>query len=246
MTTSSNSPGYRKKPLWIYIAAIILMITPFGNLLYSLAALGVSQWYLPTTWTFWTQFVSLSTWFLLGIIFSSGVLLLVVRRWTWTLSLVFLSIIVVYDFIMLATNQFEIMGPFPIFLMIMATIAFGLGLYLSEFRKPYLNPRLRWWETEPRYRVDLPVTLTTVEHPGNLVDISRSGVLIEWADAKAVPEIEGNLNLTLPTQISIPVVVSRRTARGYGLQFTSLTSSQKKDLKIFIETLTIDPTKLIR
>ncbi len=246
MTTSTQNSGYRKKPLWIYLAAFILMVTPLGNLLYSLASLGVQDWYHPRTWGYWLQFVNPSTWILLSLIFSSGILLLVVRKWTWTLSLVCLGVIVIYDVVMIATNQFEMMGPIPILLMILATISFGLGLYLTEFRKPYVNPRLRWWETEPRYRVDLPVTLTKVDHPGNLVDISRSGVLVEWTDPKTVPEIEGTLSLTLPTQIAIPVFVARRTARGYGLQFKSLSSEQKKDLKVFIETLTVDPTKLIR
>jgi hypothetical protein len=246
MNQPSSASGYRKKPFWIYVAAFTLILSPFGNFIVSLIAHQTPYWYSPKAWAHWVQSITPGVWGILILLFLSGVALLFVRKWTWTLSLVSLGFIIVYDIILIATNQLEFMGPVAIILMILATLSFGMGIYLSEFRKPYLNPRLRWWETEPRYRVDLPVTLTKVEHPGNLVDISRSGVLVEWTDAKTIPEIEGILSLTLPTQISVPVLVSRRTARGYGLQFEKLDAKQKKDLKVFIETLTVDPTKLIR
>ncbi len=244
--TSPGHHGYRQKPKWIYFASIVLMLTPFGNLLWSLASLNVQDWYMPSAWAHWVKFVSPTTWFLLAMIFSSGILLLVVRKWTWTLSLACLGVIVVYDIVMIASNQFELMGNFPLILMLLATLSFGLGLYLTEFRKPYLYPRMRWWETSPRFRVDLPIGISSAEHSGNLVDISRSGLLVEWDDPKKTPSLEGELVATLPTQVKIPVVVARQTARGYGLQYGELSTDHKKDIRFFLDTLSDDPTKLLR
>jgi hypothetical protein len=239
---SFSNPGYRKKPLWIYIVALIFILTPLGNLLWSLASLNIPNWYMPHVWRYWAKYVAPSTWVLLTLLFVSGISLLFVRRWSWLLSLVTLGVVAVYDIVMI--KEFSIMGTMAIAAMIVGTVCFGLLLYFTEFRKPYLNPRVRWWETSPRYKVDLPVALRNIETPATLVDISRTGVLIEFV--AAIPEVEGDTEISLPTQVQLPCVVARKTEKGYGLQFAPLNRQQKGELKTFIRTLSEDPRKLQR
>jgi len=242
--TANKPSGYRQKPKWIYLTAAILMLSPLGNMIFTLANLNIKGWYKPTVWVYWAQFVQPSTWFILGLLFASGLMLLTVRKWTFNLCLAILAVIIVYDIMMI--RQFQILGIGAIVIMLAFTLAFAFLLYFTEFRRPYINPRLRWWETSPRYKVDLPVSIDKSSKPGILVDISRTGLLVEWTNENDIPDIEGETQITLPTQTAIDVQIKRRTAKGYGLEFGNLNRSQKKDLQLFIETLSIDPTKLQR
>ncbi len=47
-------------------------------------------------------------------------------------------------------------------------------LLQREIRTPYFNPRVRWWESEPRYAIDAPV-----RGGGRALDISRHGMFIQ-------------------------------------------------------------------
>jgi hypothetical protein len=242
--TTNSSLGYRQKPKLIYLVAVLLMLTPFGNLIWSLKALKVSNWYHPSVWFYWSQYVQWPTWILLGLIFASGLSLLFVRKWSWTFSLVTMAIITIYDIVM--WHEFRMMGTAAVVAMIVCTLGFSAFMFFTEFRVPYLNPRVRWWETSPRYRVDLPVVLNKTDSPATLVDISRTGLLIEWPVSSKIPDIEGEMLITLPTQASLPTKIMRRTERGYGLMFASLSREQRKSVQHFIETLAEDPTKLQR
>lgn len=236
--------GYRKKPLWIYVTALVLMFSPLGNIIWSLAQVGAIGWYKPSVWIYWARFVTPQTWILLVLLFVAGALLLVVRRWSWTFSLVVLGMIAIYDLVMI--KNFVAMGPLAVVAMLVGTVSFGLILYFSEFRKPYINPRLRWWETSPRYKVDLPATCSTVPTPGVMVDISRSGVLLQWPADLNIPNIEGNCHVTLPNQLTLPALAKRKTEHGYGMEFHTLNREQKRQLLDFIASLSVDPSKIRR
>jgi Tfp pilus assembly protein PilZ len=47
-------------------------------------------------------------------------------------------------------------------------------LLQREIRTPYFNPRVRWWESEPRYAID-----ASVRGGGRALDISRHGMFIQ-------------------------------------------------------------------
>lgn len=47
-------------------------------------------------------------------------------------------------------------------------------LLQREIRTPYFNPRIRWWESEPRFAIDAPV-----RGGGRALDISRNGMFIQ-------------------------------------------------------------------
>jgi c-di-GMP-binding flagellar brake protein YcgR len=137
------------------------------------------------------------------------------------------------------------MGLLAVTAMIVTTLAIGVIMYLSEFRKPYLNPRVRWWETSPRYKADLPVEIEH-QHQAVLVDISRTGLLLEW-NASAPNLEEGSFcRLKLPTDLALDARVVRKTPRGFGLEFYDLSSDQKRKLRRFLLTLAQDPTRISR
>lgn len=242
--TTPQKTGYRKKPLWIYFAAVVFILTPLFNHLLSLAYLNVPRWYAPSVWTAWLQFISIESWIVSALIFSAGVCLFFVRKWSLGFALGTLIFIIVYSLV-----RFKIfwkMGPVFLLGSLVATGgAFSL-LYFSRFRQPYLDPRIRWWETSTRYTVNIPVKFMDCKSEGILTDISRTGALVEWNDGENIPELSQEAIVVFQENLAIPCRVVRKTARGYGLAFLKLDSDEKKGLANFIKVLSTDPTKIRR
>jgi hypothetical protein len=125
-----------------------------------------------------------------------------------------------------------------IFIALMA-IALGVFLVKIEFRVPYFSPRISWWESDPRFRIGVPVQITISDHfhAGEILDISASGCFIK---TKIKPEIESLLSL----RFSIfdrelfckgRVVWHTESAlthpRGIGVRFTNLSKDDFHALK---------------
>ncbi|HVJ64469.1 MAG TPA: PilZ domain-containing protein [Bdellovibrionota bacterium] len=243
--TNQAPQGYIKKPKWIYGLGLAFLLAPFGNFLWSLAALGVRRWWDPAIWRIWVPYVEWYVWVLMLLVAISGLSLMLVRKWSWVLSLAALGSVFVYSVILLPNINSKASVAIVALLMLLTIGAMGV-IFFSPFRLPYVNPRLRWWETSPRYRVDIKVKVGDVAQDATLVDISRSGALVEWTSA-AVPELEPRTKITLPMGLTLLVEVIRKTQQGYGLKFLSEhNKADTKTLKTFLEQLSKDPTKLAR
>jgi hypothetical protein len=189
-------------------------------------------------------YVTPTTWALLGLIFASGVALLFVRKGTLLFTLGVLALITIYNIAMI--QQFSVMGKAAVALMILGTIGAGLALYFTEFRKPYENPRLRWWETSPRYKADLPVTVGDNNVDGILVDISRSGMMVDFKDPAKVPAVTDFVHVVLPGDLKAYCRVARKVGSGLGLQFHEPSRQTVKAIKGFLKQLAQDPSKVVR
>ena len=69
----------------------------------------------------------------------------------------------------------------------------------QEIRVPYFSPRIRWWESDPRFKFSVQVKLkplTAAEdqpaHDAEIVDISRGGCFVK---TNAPPELDERLDL---------------------------------------------------
>lgn len=244
----SPSPirGYVSKPKWIYVLGLSFLLAPFGNFVWSLAALGVKRWWDPQVWAIWLPFVEWHVWILMAMVSLSGLSLLLVRRWSWLLSIVALVSVFVYSLVLLPSISSKTSIGIVALLMIITVGAMGVVLF-SPFRLPYINPRLRWWESDPRYRVEIRAFVGEAEQEALLSDISRSGALVEWGSA-AVPEISGVVKLSLPMGLVLAAEVVRKTKQGYALRFLrgSYNKAAEKALTGFLTQLAKDPTKLVR
>lgn len=244
ITANAPTKGYTKKPAWIYALGISFILAPFGNFLWSLAALG-ERWWHPQVWQIWVPYIEWYVWLLMVSVSVSGVALLIVRRWSWILAMTSLALVMVYSLIILPNISSKASIGIVVLLLVLTIGALG-AIFYSPFRLPYLNPRLRWWETSPRYRVDINARISGVDAECTLVDVSRTGALIEWSSGK-FPELSERAKLDLPMGLSLVVDVARKTERGYGLRFvSSANKAEQKNLKIFLKQLANDPSKLQR
>src|SRR5690606_23606472 len=101
-------------------------------------------------------------------------------RWAWSIFLLN-TLLVAYANALIAFRYSESNNPFLAFLFSIAVLA-GLVVRLgNEIRVPYFLPRIRWWETNPRYKLVVPakVELSQSGFEGEILDLSMGGCFIK-------------------------------------------------------------------
>lgn len=117
-----------------------------------------------------------------------------------------------------------------------AAAGVAVALILQEkIRKPYFNPKIRWWETAKRTRVDLPATLVVngKSTNANILDISSTGC---FADSELSPELNTKVDVefnfkTNHFKLQALFVRKSDSPKGIGLKFVDTNSKDKKDIK---------------
>lgn len=103
-----------------------------------------------------------------------------VRKWGWYFFLACSLILIGYNTVVYLMNP-----RYTLVLLVLYNVGLAIvaGIF---FRKhiiaPYFNPRLRWWETETRYRIDIraEVTIDGERLSGEILDISKTGCLLAF------------------------------------------------------------------
>jgi hypothetical protein len=114
----------------------------------------------------------------------------------------------------------------------------GLVLRVArEVRVPYFLPKIRWWESNPRYRLSVPVALSRQSGEslqGEVLDLSASGCFIKLRTDLLQDELV-TLAFTIfgqPVQISGTIVWRTASAvthpKGVGLKFGPIPRPQKR------------------
>ena len=116
----------------------------------------------------------------------------------------------------------------------------------KEIRVPYFFPRIRWWESNPRYRLSIPVTLERKlgeKLEAEILDLSPTGCFIKFRFPMVTDE---SLTLsftlfehTLKCQGTVVWLAQSAVThpRGFGIKFDSLTKQQKRSLRLIHKKL---------
>lgn len=155
-----------------------------------------------------------------------------VRSWGYYtyLSTACLSLIyLLYDFAMA--------GNLDNYMPLALSTSFAIGtciLLQKHVSAPYFNPRLRWWERDPRYRVHLGVKfqIDRQTRGGSLLDISKSGCFAEL-DAKLIvgEEIEMRMQMIkFDFTTRAKVIWCSSDPKGYGLMFIGITQRHRREI----------------
>ncbi len=133
----------------------------------------------------------------------------------------------------------------PIWLLIIATILNFVGvayILIPEVRKVYMDPSLRWWESKPRYLVDIDNLNQSNEISGKIFNISEGGVFM-------VPNEK--LHLTIGDRIQLKfayegldmelngevVHFNPQYLKGYGIRFEEFNKDIKQSAKNLIKKI---------
>lgn len=101
-------------------------------------------------------------------------------RWSWNVFLLN-SLFLAYANALIAIRYSDSNNRFLAFLVSIALLV-GLMTRLGrEIRVPYFLPRIRWWETNPRYKLSVPVKVerTGSGFEGEILDLSMGGCFIK-------------------------------------------------------------------
>jgi hypothetical protein len=248
MAGDSLSPiGYRHKPRWVFVIAFLFMLAPVGNFVSTLAMMRIADWWTPRVWIHWAQWISPGAWGIMTMLFLSGLGLLFVNRLSWIFASICLLTVLGFNlFYVFHFGTVSTLGPITLGVMVLATLLSGLFLYSQRFRRPYLNPRLRWWETRPRYRADLGVRMPPFSERCVLLDISESGALVDFPER--VPMIPDQVQIEVTAELKLDCDVVRRpdSGRAFGLSFLKLSRPQRAELRRFLDQIASDPTRFYR
>jgi Tfp pilus assembly protein PilZ len=101
-------------------------------------------------------------------------------RWGWNIFLLN-SLFVGYTNALIAIRYSESNHPFVAFLVSIGLLIALMMRLGKEIRVPYFLPRIRWWETNPRYKLVVPVKVerTGSGFEGEILDLSMGGCFIK-------------------------------------------------------------------
>jgi hypothetical protein len=141
----TNAPQL-KKPIGIYILAVLFLLAPLGNILISFAGSGVANWYDPSIFIPFMQTIPMLDWAWLILLFLTGLLLFKAHKLSWSMAIFTLGLILainIYRIYFVDTNSID-----PQFLKIFSVIAvlctMGVLVIAFYFRFPYLDRRTEW------------------------------------------------------------------------------------------------------
>ncbi|MCM2276884.1 MAG: PilZ domain-containing protein [Oligoflexia bacterium] len=193
----------------------------------------------------------------LGILLSPGYYLLSIfailvgyalwemKRWSWY-GFVTVNILVVYENAVIASEVGETHHKlaaffFSVFLLLL------MGYRVSkEIRVPYFFPKIRWWESNPRYRLTAPVRLTKkggAAMDGQILDLSLTGCFIKLrGDLQQHDAVDLAFTLFGFLVECQGVVVWRTQStvthpKGVGVKFLPLLRPQRRALRQIVQRL---------
>lgn len=215
--------------LWSFPLSYILLIGTFYNLTFStMVSLFFSFFYLAHS--------------VIAVI--TGFALYRMRPWAWHFY-IFHSLLMIAEQFYLAKKVAENhIVEIPLFFVTLF-ILIAIWLLKSELRVPYFSPKIAWWESDPRYKISVPVEMTTADHfyRGDIMDISASGCFIKTKDPLKVDTMITVKFALFDHKFDCTGRVVWRTEsgvthpKGVGVRFTGLPKNVQVNLKSTVKKL---------
>lgn len=162
------------------------------------------------------------------------------RRWSWYL-LIIVNLMMAWENAFLIHDYGENHHKTLAYLASLALMAAVLVAISKEIRVPYFFPRIRWWESNPRYRLSVPVKLVRMgsDHQvdAEILDLSLGGCFVKLRSGLRRDELI-QLEFTvfgLLVQVHGAVVWCTQSTvthpKGVGVKFALENRAQKRTLR---------------
>jgi Tfp pilus assembly protein PilZ len=184
--------------------------------------------------------------FLAALGMLSGFGLLEMKRWAWytfvctNLCICYNNAILASDYGTSSHRALAFMGSVLVLIAVMIRIA-------REVRVPYFLPRIRWWESNPRYKLVVPVVLKlengerTIK--GDILDLSMGGCFVKTRDTLALHDrVDLSFKALGKDVVCTGTIVWLTQSavthpKGVGVKFTPFSKEQKRQFKLLIQKL---------
>jgi len=163
-----------------------------------------------------------------------------VQRWGWYLF-VGTNFLIAYEnavaVTVYGTSHHKVMAFFAS-LFFLLVLSFRVA---KEIRVPYFFPKIRWWESNPRYKLSVPVKImrtdgTTTE--GQIMDLSMGGCFVKIRSEIVQHEAVRLSFVVFGLELECPGVIVWRTQstvtmpKGVGVKFSPMARAEKRILKL--------------
>lgn len=157
--TVQSSASALKKPIGIYILALLFIIAPLGNILISFAGSGVSNWYEPSIFVAFMQTIPVWEWAWLTLLFLTGVLLFRPHKLSWSFAILTLILILCINIYRIYSTDANSINPqyLKVFSILALFCTLGVLVIAFYFRFPYLDRRANWIKNVERFDITTEV-----------------------------------------------------------------------------------------
>lgn len=168
----------KRKPWAIIVLALLHILAPIGNIILNSYRSGRSY---SQTWDFWFYNLPKSL-FIAYVILPpvAGIFIYICKRWSYwcyaaCLALIFLGN--VYGF-WTSMNLLNFVTLVAVMVIDVLAVAYFVA---PSVRKVYFDPRMRWWETAPRYVFDVQSSMSG--EASLIKNISEGGAFVETSSS---------------------------------------------------------------
>lgn len=227
-----------RKPVSIVLIGLVYLLSPVLNLV---QIAWVTHLPLTGPVNLWTTLAP-ADWVVLLAFPVVGWGMLSVRRWGWVAFVTFTVFLIGYNSYAFWVNRVYDLGIVVVYNAALAAVAFVF--FRRHLRAPYFNPRLRWWNTDPRYHVTLKAKLTVEGGAceAEILDVSSSGIFLSSCADIEVGQVH---RVTIEAYgLAFPVQgkVMRRSAPndprpGFGLMFERLDAQSRYEVRLLLDRL---------
>lgn len=165
----------KRRPWPIVILAFFHILSPVGNFFFN--AMYVDASYADYLRAYFSpqNFTSSILFFVLPPL--AGLAIYLCKKWSFWIYFVIMSIILIHSIFNWSTRS-EIGTIVPLVLLFVVNTSIVSYFLIPAVRQIYFDPRLRWWETKPRYSVNYEAKLKfdsqTIE--AKVMNLSESGL----------------------------------------------------------------------
>jgi len=140
-----------KKPVGVYVLAVLFLLAPLGNIFISFAGSGLDNWYRPSIFFSLVQSIPLLDWLWLTLLFITGLLLFRPHKLSWSVAIGTLIIVLGMNAFRLYSADTNSIDPqfLKVFSILAILCTLSVLVIAFYFRFPYLDRRSQWVSTKP-------------------------------------------------------------------------------------------------
>lgn len=175
--------------------------------------------------------------FMIAIFFIAAASIYLMKRWSYAVYLVSMGLVTYFN--IQAAREYPHLYSIALSLPLAVFDLLIVGYFLiPEVRAGYFNPRLRWWESKPRYEVNAPIALSTNWNQGDatLVNIAEGGAFVRTpVRLEKEDPVEMTIQI-LSHNVRASGKVVHCSSVGYGIHF-DLDRKTRREISALVKNL---------
>lgn len=239
MAGSATSNSGLKRPLGIYLLAVLFIIAPIGNILISFAGSGISNWYEPSILVAFVRSIPSFEWIWLGLLFLTGILLFRPHKLSWSFAILTLFLILGLNIYRIYSAGENSINPqyLKVFSIMALFCTLGVLVIAFYFRFPYLDRRANWIKNIERFNLVTEVKIDNTLSKTDSVSVSGCKILTSVPSHLKVGD---QIEVQFPEIFSnaVQCVVIENKDQSLRLEFSAHQDEFTVQLKSWIKTKT--------